>query len=161
MFYMNQQHDTPAPPSEPAWDISFTRMANAVLPKIEAYILDLARRFNAIGLSIDKQVRQMPRGLSIFLSVVGQRGLICIVDMTLVDGMAVRHEPCAWLEMRLLDACGDVVVDGLNIGMEDRTFQETSTAETLISECLDQAGIGVYVSTLAHFDLLQPHARHA
>jgi hypothetical protein len=35
--------------------------------------------------------------------------LLCIVDMTLIDGMAVARESGAALDIRLLDACGDCV----------------------------------------------------
>jgi hypothetical protein len=158
---MNQKHDTPAPPSEPAWDITFTRMAHTVLPKIEACAIDLARRFKAMGLSCDTHVRPMPRGLSTFLTLVGQRGLICIVEMTLVDGMVDGNGPCTGLEISLLDACGDVVDDGLISDVAGRTFLDASAAETLIAQNLDRAATGIYVATLGHFELLQPLSRHA
>jgi hypothetical protein len=158
---MVQPHSIPAPPSEPAWDITFTRLTQAVRPQIEECVLDLARRFQAIGLGSDAQVRQTPRGLSTFLALVGQRGLICIVDMTLVDGMAIDQGPCAALDIRLLDACGDVVADGLASGVHGRAFREASAAQALMSENLDRAATAVYVATLAQFDLLRPVARHA
>ena len=158
---MSQPHALPAPPSEPAWDITFTRLTRAVQPRVEACAQGLARRFQAIGLCSDMQVRQTPRGLSTFLALVGQRGLICIVDLTLVDGMAVGQGPCASLDIRLLDACGDVVADGLASGVLGRACHETSAAEALSQENLDRAATAVYVATLAQFDLLRPVARHA
>jgi len=158
---MVQPHSIPTPPSEPAWDITFTRLAQALQPRVEACAHDLARRFQAIGLGSDTQVRQTPRGLSTFLALVGQRGLICIVDMTLVDGMAVSQAPCAALDIRLLDACGDVVADGLASGVQGRTSIKTSSARLLMSENLDRAATAVYIATLGHFDLLQPAARQA
>ena len=160
----------PTPPSEPAWDIAFTRLARAVQPRIEACRLDLARRFQAIGLGSDTTFTQTPRGLSIFLALVGQRGLICIVDLTLVDGMAVGQGPRAALDIRLLDACGDVVVEGLAsivLGPacgethESREARETAAAEMLSPENLDRAATAVYVATLAQFDLLRPPAHFA
>jgi len=160
VFSMNQKHDTPEPPGEPAWDITFTRMAHAVLPKIEACAVELARRFTAMGLSCDTEVRPMPRGLSTLLTLVGKRGLICIVDMTLVDGMAVGQGSCAGLEIRLLDACGDVVDDGLISDAAGRTFLDAAAAAALIAQSLDRTATGIYVATLAHFDLLQPLSRH-
>ena len=160
VFNMNQQNLTPVPPGEPAWDILFTRMAHAVIPKVEACAHDLARRFNAIGLNSSIQVRPMPRGLSTFLALVGQRGLICFVDLTLVDGMAAGHGPCAWLEVRLLDACGDVVAGGLGRDIACQIIQVDSASEAVFSESLDRAATGIYVAALAHFDLLRPLARH-
>ena len=155
---MAQSNPLPAPPYKPAWDIAFTRLTHAARPWIEACALDLARRFRAIGLRSDTQVRQTPRGLSTFLVLVGQRGLICIVDMTLVDGMAVGQGPCAALDIRLLDACGDVVADGLASGEQGRTFQEASAAQAFISENMDRAATVVYVAILGHFDLQLPVA---
>jgi hypothetical protein len=156
---MAQPHPVPALPIEPAWDITFTRLALAVQPRVEAGALDLARRFQAIGLESRTQVRQTPRGLSTFVALVGQRGLVCIVDMTLVDGMAVGQGPCTALDIRLLDACGDVVADGLAGGALGRRFDDTSTAPPLQAESLAQAATAVYVAIVGHFDLPRPGAR--
>ena len=158
---MSQPNANPALPSEPAWDITVTRLMRTVGPQVEACALDLSRRFRAIGLGSDTQVRQTPRGLSTFLALVGQRGLICIVDMTLVDGMAVGQGPCAALDIRLLDACGDVAAEGLASGASGRALREISSAEVLNSESLDRAATAVYVATLAQFDLLRPDSRYA
>jgi hypothetical protein len=161
VFSMSQANAIPTPPGPPAWDITVTRLTRAVRPQVEACALDLARRFRAIGLGSDTQVRQTPRGLSTFLALVGQRGLICIIDMTLVDGMAVGQGPCAALDIRLLDACGDVALDGLAGDVLERVCPETSAAEALSPENLDRAATAVYVVTLAQFDLLRPAARQA
>jgi hypothetical protein len=157
---MVQPNAFPVPPSEPAWDITFTRLTRAVRPRVEAFVRDLARRFQAIGLGSDATFTQTPRGLSTFLALVGQRGLICIVDLTLVDGMAVGQGPCAALDIRLLDACGDVVADGLASGAQGCSFAENSANQALSSENLDRAVTAVYVATLAQFDLLGTVARH-
>ena len=161
VFSMSQGNAIPTPPSQPAWDITVTRLTRAVRPQVEACAQGLACRFRAIGLGSDTQVRQTPRGLSTFLALVGQRGLICIIDMTLVDGMAVGQGPCAGLDIRLLDACGDVAVDGLASGVLGRAGQDTSSTEALSLENLERAATAVYVATLAQFDLLGPVARHA
>ncbi len=161
VFSMSQPNAIPAPPSEPAWDVTVTRLTRAVQPRVEACAQSLARRFHAIDLGSDMQVRQTPRGLSTFLALLGHRGLICIVDMTLVDGMVVGRGPCAALNIRLLDACGDVAADGLASGVLGRACHETSAAEALSSENLDRAATAVYVAALAQFDLLRPVARRA
>ena len=158
---MSQPQATPTPPSEPAWDIAFTRLTRAVQPRVEACRLDLALRFQAIGLGSDTTVTQTPRGLSTFLALLGQRGLVCIVDLTLVDGMAVGLGPCVSLDIRLLDACGDVVAGGLASSVLGRASGETceaSAAETLSAESLDRAATAVFVAALAQFDLLRPPA---
>lgn len=155
---MHPPHAIPPPPGDPAWDIAFTRLAQRARPQLDACVGELARRFQAIGVGSDTQVRSTPRGLSTFLSLVGQRGLIGIVDLTLVDGMAVGQGPCATLDIRLLDACGDVVTDGLGGGLGDGlpgTFCSHSAAQGLTSERLDLAATAVYVAALAHFDLLR------
>ena len=156
---MIQPNAIPPPPGEPAWDITFTRLTQIARPRVEACARDLALRFQAIGVGSDTQMRQTPRGLSTFLALVGRRGLICIVDMTLVDGMAVGQGPCAALDIRLLDACGEVVADGLANGMQSRASTEHSVAMALTSGNLDRAATAVYVTTLAQFDLLRPVAR--
>jgi hypothetical protein len=145
----------PRPPGEPAWDITFTRLAQAVQPGVEACALDLARRLEAIGVGSEMQVRQTPRGLSTFLALLGRRGLIGLVDMTLVDGMAVGHGPCATLDIRLLDACGDAVADGLTVSVLDRSLHGAAALQALQAH-MARAATAVYVETLAHFDLLQP-----
>lgn len=152
VFSMSQPNAIPAPPSQPAWDITVTRLTRALRPQVEVCAQGLARRFHAIGLATDMQVRQSPRGLSIFLALVGQRGLICIVDMTLVDGMVVSQEPCVALDIRLLDACGDVL---------GRALSETLAVDALSPENLDCAATAVYVATLAQFDLLRPPTHFA
>lgn len=102
-------HPVPLPgsPAASGWDIEFTRLAREVQGRVRALVQDLTGRFQAAGLGCDVQVRQTPRGLSTFLALVGQRGLLCVVDMTLIDGMAVAREAGAVLDIRLLDACGD------------------------------------------------------
>jgi hypothetical protein len=101
---MPQPSVLPTPPSDPEWVIRFTRLARDARPGVDACVLDLAQRFRAIGLGSETRFAPTPRGQSTFLALVGQRGLICIVDLTLVDGMAVGQGPCAALDIRLLDA---------------------------------------------------------
>ena len=137
---MARPHALPTPPREPAWDIAFTRLVQALRPQVETCTGDLARRFQALGVRSEVEVRPTPRGLSTFLALLGQRGLIGLVDLTLVDGMTVGQGPHALLDIRLLDACGDVV------------------AEALAAGHLDRAANVVYVAALAHFELLRPAA---
>jgi hypothetical protein len=102
-------HSVPLPgsPAASGWDIEFTRIAREVQGRLRVLVQDLTVRFLAAGLDCDVQTRQTPRGLSTFLALVGQRGLLCMVDMTLIDGMAIARERGAALHIRLLDACGD------------------------------------------------------
>jgi hypothetical protein len=102
-------HPVPSPGSPDAvgWDIEFTRIAREVQGRIRVLVQDLTARFLAAGLDCDVQTRQTPRGLSTFLALVGQRGLLCMVDVTLIDGMTIARERGATLDIRLLDACGD------------------------------------------------------
>ncbi|MEO6280299.1 hypothetical protein [Roseateles sp.] len=144
------------PPASPAWDIRFTRLAQTLQPRVQACALGLAQRWRALGLGSDMEVRQTPRGLSSFLSVVGERGLICIVDLTLIDGMAVEAGPYAALDVRLLDGCGDVVAPGL---ADSSIRLDTTAAQALLPDQLDRAATAVYVAALGHFDLLRPAAR--
>ena len=160
VYSMNPPNFTPAAPGEPAWDLTFTRLTQAISPQIEACVRSLERRFRAIGLSSENQVRQTPRGLSTFLALVGQRGLICIVDMTLIDGMAMGEGQWVALDIRLLDACGDVAAEGLGKGVQGRTFQDASAAQALLKETMDQTATAIYVAALGHFCLLLPVVGH-
>jgi hypothetical protein len=157
---MAQTHSFPSPPRHPAWDITFSRLAQAIRPKIGACAGDLAQRFQAMDLGVDMRARQTPRGLSTFVSLVGPQGLICIVDLTLVDGMALGQGPVSALDIRLLDARGEVVASGLARdveGLQDLRMKPASAADSLSPECLAQAATAAYVATLARFDL--PSAR--
>jgi hypothetical protein len=102
-------HSVPPPgfPAATGWDVEFTRIAREVQGRVRMLVQVLTARFVAAGLDCDVQTRQTPRGLSTFLALVGQRGLLCMVDVTLIDGMAGAREPGAALDIRLLDACGD------------------------------------------------------
>lgn len=97
----------PGAPAASGWDIEFTRLAREVQGRVQTLVQDLTGRFQAAGLLCEVQVRQTPRGLTTFLALVGQRGLLCIVDITLIDGMAVARQPGAVMDIRLLDACGE------------------------------------------------------
>ena len=104
----------PGSPAASGWDIEFTRIAREVQGRIRVLVQDLTARFLAAGLDCDVQTRQTPRGLSTFLALVGQRGLLCLVDLTLVDGMATARQRGAALDIRLLDACGDAAATCLS-----------------------------------------------
>lgn len=96
-------------PAHPHWDQAFTRLSRRFLEQVEMCIEVLASGFKAAGLWGDLQVRQTPRGISAFFAVAGDRGLLFILDFTLVDGMAVARHPGAAADVRLLDASGDVL----------------------------------------------------
>ena len=91
------------------WDLAFTRMSEEVLVTVNRCAFELTRLLSASALFCDLRQRLTPRGTSTFLSVVGQRGLIFIVDFTIVYGMAASGRRGVFLDVRLLDACGDVV----------------------------------------------------
>ena len=151
----------PAAPIDPGWDIRFTRLAQAWRTPIELCALDLARRFQAIGLGSELQVRLTPRGLSTFLALLGRRGLICIVDLTLVDGRALGQGPHAALDIRLIDACGEVVAQGLAGALPGQAELEDAADQALPAAQLGRLATVVYIATLAHFELLQPATRQA
>ncbi len=165
-----QQPDPrPAPPSEPSWDIAFTRLSQTLWPLVDGYVRDLAQQLLASGLCTDAQVRQTPRGLSTFLAVTGPRGLLCIVEVTLIDGMAVRQGPRAALDIRLLDACGDVAVArlGRHLPVGSRPGLATETLDdwglelaytTALAAGLARVATVTYLLILAHFDHQQPAA---
>ena len=152
---MAQPHHTSAPPSEPVWDVTFTRVSNAVGPTVNSFLLELVRLFRAVGLGTEQQGGQTPRGTSAFLSVVGSRGLLCIVDITLIDGMAVGQGPRTSLDIRLLDACGEIIVGNIANGLRDWAAPEDLTGRAVQSETLSRAATSVYVSALGHFELLR------
>jgi hypothetical protein len=151
----------PIPPAPPlGWEIAFTRISRSVLPPIEACMADMTRQFEAIGLSCDRQVRQTPRGLSAFLAVVGQRGLLFIVDFTLVDGMAVAGQPGAALDIRVLDACGGVVAQcGAAPGDRGPADYLARPEQVLAASPLERSATSVYMLAMGHFDLIPKRPR--
>jgi hypothetical protein len=148
----------PASPPAPGWDIACTRIANAALPHIDACLCALARQFGALGLRCHSEVRHTPRGLSSFLAVIGQRGLLFIVDITLVDGMAIGRSADASIDVRLLDACGDPVERLHRSDPPGATHGALSPGAVLAAAALAQAATAVYVTALSHFDLAQRRA---
>jgi hypothetical protein len=148
---MSPQKNTPAPPGEPAWDIQFTRLASVVGPQMTACTEDIVRRFRSMGLGCDAQTRQTPRGVSNFVAVMGERGLICIVDITLLDGMALGQGAYASLETRLLDARGDVVATALGKSVDGQTFNAVSAANVITTQNLGQVATAVFVAALGLF----------
>jgi hypothetical protein len=143
-----------AGPEEISWDVAFTMLSREVAATVSACASALARRLEAGPLTCDIQTRQTPRGLSTFLSVIGPRGLVCIVDFTLVDGMAVSRHPGAALDVRLLDARGDVEASCSPVRASGaRGFH--NTGESIIAA----AGLGLSVTSIhliamGHFDLV-------
>jgi hypothetical protein len=152
-FTMAHPHPAFSPPSEPAWDVTFTRLANAVRPGVDACAQELVRQFRAMGLGSDQQMRQTPRGCSVFLSVLGRRGLLCIVDITLIDGIAVGQGRFATLDIRLLDACGDVVAEGLARGLTCLAKPGDASVPPISLQAMLQAATVVFVCALGYFDL--------
>jgi hypothetical protein len=150
---MGKRGSNPAGPAEPGWDIAFTRMSREVTRHVDAWVRELALRFKNIGLAAETQVRQTPRGLSTFLAVVGRRGLLLIVDITLIDGVAVGRHPGASLDVRLLDACGDIVAR-----CATPLFQ-TSSEQVIAAAGLARSATSVYVMAMGHFDLSSASAR--
>jgi hypothetical protein len=157
---MKNHYHSPSPPGGPAWDITFTRIARAVQPQIQASAGRLAQLFRKLGCASDLQIRQTPRGQSVFLSLIGWLGLTGIVDFTLVDGMAVGTGPCALLDARLLDACGDVVAVGLASGVRLQMTHDNTMAPTCVLDGLGQLETAVYVAALAQFNLLRSPVRN-
>jgi hypothetical protein len=152
-----------AVPGDPGWDIAFTRIARGLAPPLDACVQALTLRFQAIGLHCELQSAQTPRGLSMFLSVVGCRGLLFIVDLTLIDGIAVGRGRGAALDVRLLDACGDTVAHCAAATDAEEPAWPTDADAVLATTDLARAANSVFVMALGHFGLIpdtqpaQPH----
>jgi hypothetical protein len=146
----------PGAPAAIGWDMAFTRLSNAVQERVKALLQDLTSRLHAAGLGCDVQVRQTPRGVSTLLAVVGQRGLIFIVDITLVDGMSVGRQPGARLDLRLLDACGDVAATCSACSCDDASALQTSPDRILAWTQVGLCSTAIYVLAMGHFGLVAP-----
>lgn len=148
----------PVPPPGAAaaigWDLAFTRLAGAVQARLDLLVEGLTSRLNAAGRECDVQVRQTPRGVSTFLAVVGPRGLDFIVDMTLVDGMAVAGVPAASLDVRLLDACGDPAATCWPASSEGALTFQTTVDRILAWDDIGRCATSVCVLAMGHFDLV-------
>jgi hypothetical protein len=143
-----------AVPTDHGWDIAFTRISRHALPHVNGCLQGLALRFEAIGLRCEMQLRHTPRGLSRFLAVTGQRGLLFIVDITLIDGIAVAGIRGAALDVRLLDACGDTVAHCAEKPASAAPSYQPHADEILAAAGLDRSAVSVFVMAMAHFDLV-------
>jgi hypothetical protein len=143
-----------ARPGDHGWDIAFTRMSLQVAPLVEACVQGLMLRFQAIGLRCDLQSRHTPRGLSTFLAAVGPRGLLFIVDITMIDGMAVAERRGAALDVRLLDACGDTVAHCAVAAATEAQAYGDCAEEVIAAAGLARVATAVFVMAIAHFDLV-------
>ncbi len=156
---MGESIPFPATPSGRGWDIAFTRISRDVLLEVDACVQEMKLRLLAIGLSCDRQVRQTPRGVSTFLAVAGDRGLLFIVDVTLIDGMAVAQHRGAALDIRLLDACGDTVSHCALATAPGAPIYRSSAHEVVAAAGLARSITTVCVTAMAHFDLVPPTGR--
>jgi len=143
----------PGPPAASGWDIEFTRLAREVQARVRALVQELTPRFQAAGLGCDVQLRQTPRGLSTFLALVGQRGLLCIVDMTLIDGMAVARESGAALDIRLLDACGDCVAKCLPHLPDGASIYQATSDAILAADQVGRRATAIHLLVMGNFGL--------
>jgi len=151
----------PGAPAAIGWDMAFTRLSNAVQERVKALVHDLTSRLDAAGLGCDVQVRQTPRGVSTFLAVGGQRGLIFIVDITLVDGMSVGRQLGARLDIRLLDACGDVAATCSACSSDGASAFQTLPDRILAWTQVGLCSTAVHVLAMGHFDLVAPASNSA
>ena len=149
--------DKPAPPypvpRDRDWDIAFTRLSRDVLPQVEAGVQRLSRRFEALGLLCDVQMRHTPRGLSTFLAVIGQRGLLLIVDVTLIDGMVVARCPGAALDVRMMDALGDVALQCRAATAPGAPAYSARSEEILAAADLARCATTIFVAAMSYFEL--------
>lgn len=149
--------DKPAPqspvPGGHAWDIALTRLSRKVLPHVEAGVQRLTHRFQALGLLCDVQMRHTPRGLSTFLAVGGKRGLLFIVDVTLIDGMAVAGCPGAVLDIRMLDASGETAAQCGATRVPGAPVYSACSGEILAAADLGRCATTMFAMAMGHFDL--------
>jgi hypothetical protein len=144
----------PSPlPGDRDWDIAFTRLSREVLPQLEAGVQRLSRRFQALGLLCDVQMRHTPRGLSTFLAVMGQRGLLFIVDVTMIDGMVVAGCPGAALDVRMMDAFGDVAMQCRAATAPGARPYSARSEEILAAADLARCATTIFVMAMRYFDL--------
>lgn len=142
-----------AAPSPYGWDIAFTKIHRALQPHVDAGMLDLMRRFQAVGLLGELQMRQTPRGQSTFLSLSDRRGLLFIVDVTLVNGLVVARQQGARLDIRLLDGNGDVLAAGLVGDETDKAIYHLGAEQVIDAADLARAIPSVYLLAICCIDV--------
>ena len=140
-------------PRDHGWEIAFTRLSRKLLPEVEAAARGLTLRFQARGLLCDVQMRHTPRGLSTFLSVMGQRGLLFIIDLTLIDGMTVARCPGSALDVRMLDASGETVAQCAAARVPGAPIYATRAGEILAAANLARCATTMFVIAVGKFDL--------
>ncbi len=144
-------------PAELDWDIAFTRLSRQVGPHVASCISELKVLLRACGLRCETQTRQSPRGLSCFLAVVGRRGLLFLVDFTLLDGMVLRQCAGAALDVRLLDATGDVVDHCSPARTAASGGFSASIARVVDAAACGLSATALFVTAMGHFDVVSRH----
>jgi uncharacterized membrane protein (UPF0127 family) len=144
-----------ARPQTPSWDVAFTKISGRVMTRVQECADELVSRLSASGLACELRRHQTPRGLSLFLTVVGQRGLLFILDVTVIDGMAVARKQGAMLDVRLLDADGDVQVSATSpCSSGSGIFYSTSDQVILAAGAVLNV-TSLHLLAMGHFDLVQ------
>lgn len=151
---MTPSKQTPGAPRRFDWSLTEASMLRGATRLIDSHLEQLSRRFLALGLTCDTQVKQTPRGLSTFLAVMGRRGLLFLVDVTLADGALAFGQPGAAIDVWLLDACGDVITPCTPAPAPGVARYQTITELLANQANLARTMISVYVLALAHFGLL-------
>ena len=140
-------------PLLPSWDLTYTRLARQALQQLERHVRPLTTRFESRGLACQSQVRATPRGMSMFLAVIGRSGLLFILDYTLVDGMAVARQHGAALDLRLLGSGGEAIASLSGPARQGHSGFHTSFEQVMaaLDDALDANAVFAKVAML--FDL--------
>ena len=158
---MTPPKETRGAPRKFELSLAETTVVGAATPLIDSHLQHLSRRFQSLGLTCDTQVKQTPRGLSTFLAVMGQRGLLFLVDVTLADGRLASGRPGAAIDVWLLDACGEVIAPCTPTPAIGAARYQTLDELLANQAKLSRSMTSVYVLALAHFGLLPTSDRGA
>jgi len=154
-----RRHPSPPLPAAATWPVVSARLMRALRPRVGRMAATLARRFTALGLVCDVRGMATSRGWATVLSLENAQGLQGLIDLTLLDGPAVGLGPCVALDIRLVDACGEVVADGLARHGLGRAFNDGGPPPRWRDDEVARSLTTVLVMAVAFFDLLQPQER--
>lgn len=114
-----------------------------------------------MGLTCDRQVKPTRRGLTTFLAAVGQRGLLFMVEISLLVVVQPAGQRDVMVDATLLDACGDVVAPCITAHRMVPGCRQACCEHILADTDLTRAMTSIYVLAMAHFDLVPVVGRGA
>ncbi len=143
----------------PGWDIEVTRMVAALVPRFSRHFDELGRLLTVTGMTLRPEYGLSLAGYEANLNLVGRHGLLCRLQLSVVDGMAIGTERGVGLDILLLDAKNRLVAFCTPPRPRDRNGFCTDLADLLGRNALALRTEYLYACIVENYDLLRQQRR--